>query len=182
MRLVMRKLQARHGGYVQCDLSVPNIVECWRSVSLAQQGWWQALHDAMVQVYDRMVQSGFRPTATTYTALISAYGKAGQLDNALDVFNQMVSCSTLETSGELHTQSQDAALEGLKPHIAGEVLLLQMSRLCFECITCGTCFKPQVFSEHVCLPVRASLQISWWSASKRWSAPEVEVQSFSLSL
>ena len=59
---------------------------------------------ATVQVYDRMVQSGFRPTATTYTALISAYGKAGQLDNALDVFNQMVSSSILETSADLHTR------------------------------------------------------------------------------
>ena len=38
-----------------------------------------------MQVYDRMVACGYAPTATTYTALISAYGKAGQLDNALQV-------------------------------------------------------------------------------------------------
>lgn len=37
-----------------------------------------------------MLRLGFAPTATTYTALISSYGKAGQLDKALEVFNLMV--------------------------------------------------------------------------------------------
>ena len=43
-----------------------------------------------MQVYARMMALGYVPTSTTYTALISAYGKAGQLDSALDTFDQMV--------------------------------------------------------------------------------------------
>ncbi len=31
-------------------------------------------------VYKRMLDEGYSPNATTYNALISAYGKAGQLD------------------------------------------------------------------------------------------------------
>lgn len=31
-------------------------------------------------VYKRMLDEGYTPNATTYNALISAYGKAGQLD------------------------------------------------------------------------------------------------------
>lgn len=31
-------------------------------------------------VYKQMLDEGFTPNATTYNALISAYGKAGQLD------------------------------------------------------------------------------------------------------
>ena len=31
-------------------------------------------------VYRRMLEEGYSPNATTYNALISAYGKAGQLD------------------------------------------------------------------------------------------------------
>lgn len=37
-----------------------------------------------------MLKSGYTPTATTYTALISSYGKAGDLDSALDIFKLMV--------------------------------------------------------------------------------------------
>ena len=33
-------------------------------------------------VYRRMLDEGYSPNATTYNALISAYGKAGQLDKA----------------------------------------------------------------------------------------------------
>ena len=33
-------------------------------------------------VYKRMLDEGYNPNATTYNALISAYGKAGQLDKA----------------------------------------------------------------------------------------------------
>jgi len=43
-----------------------------------------------VQVYERLVSAGYEPTATTYTALISSYGKAGRLDEALEVFDKMV--------------------------------------------------------------------------------------------
>ena len=48
----------------------------------------------MAQVYDRLVNAGYEPTATTYTALISSYGKAGRLDEALGVFDKMVSTWT----------------------------------------------------------------------------------------
>jgi pentatricopeptide repeat protein len=34
-------------------------------------------------VYKRMLDEGYSPNATTYNALISAYGKAGQLDKVL---------------------------------------------------------------------------------------------------
>lgn len=37
-------------------------------------------------VYRRLVDAGKVPTATTFTALISAYGKAGQLDQAMEMF------------------------------------------------------------------------------------------------
>ena len=40
---------------------------------------------AASQVYDKMMAAGFHPTATTYTALISAYCRADQLDKALEV-------------------------------------------------------------------------------------------------
>lgn len=39
-------------------------------------------HTAVVlgmQVYERMLADGVAPTGTTYTSLISAYGKAGQV-------------------------------------------------------------------------------------------------------
>jgi len=39
-----------------------------------------------LRIYERMLQAGAQPTATTYTALISAYGKNGQLDKALQIF------------------------------------------------------------------------------------------------
>ena len=41
-------------------------------------------------MYERMLAAGAQPTATTYTALISAYGKNGQLDKALQIFQDMV--------------------------------------------------------------------------------------------
>ena len=34
---------------------------------------------AALKVYQRMLADGAQPTATTYTALISAYGKTGQV-------------------------------------------------------------------------------------------------------
>ena len=43
-----------------------------------------------LKVYERMLRAGADPTATTYTALISAYGKNGQLDRALQIFEDMV--------------------------------------------------------------------------------------------
>lgn len=36
-------------------------------------------------VYKQMQDEGFTPNATTYNALISAYGKAGQLDKVLSL-------------------------------------------------------------------------------------------------
>ena len=37
-------------------------------------------------VYRRMLEEGHSPNSTTYNALISAYGKAGQLDKVMEVF------------------------------------------------------------------------------------------------
>ena len=37
-------------------------------------------------VYRRMLEGGHAPNSTTYNALISAYGKAGQLDKVMEVF------------------------------------------------------------------------------------------------
>ena len=39
--------------------------------------WWQ--------VYDRMQERGLQPTATTYTALVSAYCKSDNLEAAMEV-------------------------------------------------------------------------------------------------
>lgn len=41
-------------------------------------------------MYQRLLEAGLQPISTTYTALISAYAKGGQLDRALDTFKQMV--------------------------------------------------------------------------------------------
>jgi pentatricopeptide repeat domain-containing protein 1 len=41
-------------------------------------------------VYQRLLEAGLQPISTTYTALISAYAKGGNLDRALDTFKQMV--------------------------------------------------------------------------------------------
>ena len=39
-----------------------------------------------LKVYERMIADGAQPTATTYTALISAYGKTGKVRTAGLVF------------------------------------------------------------------------------------------------
>jgi len=36
-----------------------------------------------------MIAAGVKPSATTYTALISAYGKRGMLDKAIGIFDDM---------------------------------------------------------------------------------------------
>ena len=36
-------------------------------------------------MYKRMIEEGFTANATTYNALISAYGKAGQLDKVIPI-------------------------------------------------------------------------------------------------
>lgn len=47
-------------------------------------------HDGSVDGWATNCFAGASPTATTYTALISAYGKNGQLDKALEIFDDMV--------------------------------------------------------------------------------------------
>ena len=37
------------------------------------------LPESALQVYERMIADGAQPSATTYTALISAYGKTGKV-------------------------------------------------------------------------------------------------------
>lgn len=41
-------------------------------------------------VYQELRDSGFEANSTTYNALISAYGKLGQLDRVLEVYKDMV--------------------------------------------------------------------------------------------
>lgn len=43
-------------------------------------------------VHRRMLDEGYTPNATTYNALISAYGKAGQLDKVMEVCLLTLSC------------------------------------------------------------------------------------------
>ena len=46
-----------------------------------------------MNMYKRMIEEGFTANATTYNALISAYGKAGQLDKvclAMNVQNILI--------------------------------------------------------------------------------------------
>ncbi len=60
-----------------------------------------------LRVYKRMLAVGAQPTATTYTALISAYGKIGQLERALQIFqvsHLLLQESSSRNSGmSLHT-------------------------------------------------------------------------------
>jgi pentatricopeptide repeat protein len=44
----------------------------------------------LAQVYQKLLDAGLQPISTTYTALISAFGKAGQLDKALETFQTMI--------------------------------------------------------------------------------------------
>jgi len=37
-------------------------------------------------VYERMLSEGVQPTGTTYTSLISAYGKAGMVEEAVRIY------------------------------------------------------------------------------------------------
>ena len=69
------------------------------------------------QVYARMMALRYVPTSTTYTALISAYGKAGQLDAALDTFDQMVSTSPPRLSSFIHVLGSNAATACRAAHL-----------------------------------------------------------------
>jgi pentatricopeptide repeat protein len=44
----------------------------------------------LLQVYQKLLDAGLQPISTTYTALISAFGKAGQLDKAMETFQTMI--------------------------------------------------------------------------------------------
>lgn len=41
-------------------------------------------------MYQKLLDAGLQPISTTYTALISAFGKAGQLDKAMETFHTMI--------------------------------------------------------------------------------------------
>ena len=43
-----------------------------------------------LQVYHRMLIDGFEPSDTTFTALISAHSKNGDLESALHTYDEMV--------------------------------------------------------------------------------------------
>ncbi len=55
---------------------------------------------AALKVYQRMLADGAQPTATTYTALISAYGKTGQVPRATSLL-AMARARTLPRSWAL---------------------------------------------------------------------------------
>ena len=55
-------------------------------------------------VHRRMLHEGYTPNATTYNALISAYGKAGQLDKVMEVSNPLL----LVHSNSDHNTNQPA--------------------------------------------------------------------------
>ena len=48
-------------------------------------------------VHRRMLHEGYTPNATTYNSLISAYGKAGQLDKVMEVTHAMLLCQATES-------------------------------------------------------------------------------------
>ena len=49
-----------------------------------------------LEVYERMLADGMQPSATTYTALISAYGKAGKvLAPISSMIRYVIACSSL---------------------------------------------------------------------------------------
>ena len=57
--------------------------------------------EAALQVYDRMLADGSHPSATTYTALISAYGKAGKVRMPAPAVEARGSCLPPAGSGML---------------------------------------------------------------------------------
>lgn len=56
----------------------------WQSQTVSLVAWPD------VQVYQKLLDAGLQPISTTYTALISAFGKAGQLDKAMETFQTMI--------------------------------------------------------------------------------------------
>lgn len=58
-------------------------------------------------VYRRMLEEGYSPNSTTYNALISAYGKAGQLDKVMEVF-QVGSAPGCRCTPLCHAEGQPA--------------------------------------------------------------------------
>ena len=75
-----------------------------------------------LRVYKRMLAVGAQPTATTYTALISAYGKIGQLDRALQIFQvsmqkEKTLCHTKGSHYSSSLQAQKKPRRGCPGHL-----------------------------------------------------------------
>ena len=70
-----------------------------------------------LKVYERMLTAGALPTATTYTALISAYGKNGQLDRALQIFDDMVRALSVVNSVQAMHHSEMTPLNTLLANV-----------------------------------------------------------------
>lgn len=96
------RLQAELTSRWRHPLGKQHVKACqWSCCSAAQHRWKQ--HTALrlttdllrcrcrpAQVYQKLLDAGLQPISTTYTALISAFGKAGQLDKAMETFQTMI--------------------------------------------------------------------------------------------
>lgn len=92
------------------------------------------LNCSHAQVYERMLRSGYIPTSTTYTALISSYGKAGQLDRAIEVFNLMVNLSKLTVMNKVLKSCYNPQPSLFSPASQTQKILLVGSRGATVCI------------------------------------------------
>ena len=78
-----------------------------------------------MQVYARMQEQSLEPTATTYTALVSAHCKSDDLDAALEVY-----CVT-------SNDPKSAALFGSSPMCCCWIAKLETARGSSDCIVAG---------------------------------------------
>lgn len=75
---------------MQCLQGVEPVLRTYNTLIIACNMCNQP-REAMA-VHRRMLNEGFTPNATTYNALISAYGKAGQLDKVMEVCSALLAC------------------------------------------------------------------------------------------
>jgi pentatricopeptide repeat protein len=113
-------------------------------------------------VYQELRDSGFEANSTTYNALISAYGKLGQLDRVLEVYKDMVwrglerrwAWQHQQGGRQAHCRTQrlaalaaGAEAEGCEVTVQSCWLLLRIySLVCHShvqnCVVCSLCSPP----------------------------------------
>ena len=102
--------------FVGCVQGIDPEIRTYNTVIIACNMSSQA--QEALRVYKRMLAVGAQPTATTYTALISAYGKIGQLERALQIFQ--VSCRRAHHHRKIHAPfklSHPCSTHGVSPHV-----------------------------------------------------------------